>query len=616
MPTLSVLSPVLSLALSPLLLACPNSSPETTDATDTSSETTTGTTAAETETGALNECPQSLPLTNAEFVGGLVLPARTCWTVDENLALSDGVVTIEEGVEIRFASNIKVAISSGGQLTIAGTADEPVVLGTADPLITWQGVSLVDSQGSANDWAHVIVENAGSAQWNGANDSFAALWLDGSTTLSLSAVTFQKNVGRALRATKDVALVAADLRFLGNAGTAWVSMGGAAAFGPETVLDGNDDDRIHVGFGNTETLSDAATWAALSAPYFITDRAAIEAPLTLDPGVWIQVEEGASLTVKNDGALTAEGTAESPIVFEGASVGTRGYWQGLAFEVGGTEEPLAYGVVLDHVRVADAGADAWNGNSDTVAAIFMSGSGSARITNTEIHNSAGYGLWVGGDARIAGFAGNHLHDNNVPMRIHPDRVGELAGTSTIENNTDDRVWVVFGNNDKVTRAATWRDLGTPYYIADRMYIDAAVEVEAGVEIEHAQDIGMRVTKLGSLTASGTADAPVVFRGANANASGFWRGLYFESNVGANLLTNVEVLDAGSTPWNGDPDSSASLFVTGGGALELVDAVVGPGGGFGAWVAAESSLTCTGTTDFPGTMGTYAAANDSVILGCI
>jgi hypothetical protein len=605
------------LALSPLLVACPNSSPETTDGTDTSTETTTtGSTTDATETGAMIQCPQSQPLTNAEFVGGLVLPAGTCWTVDENLTLSDGIVAVEEGVEIRFASNIKVSISTGGQLTISGTAEAPVYLGTSDPLISWQGIAMDDSQGSANAWAHVVVENAGSAQWNGASDSYAALWLDGSTTLSLSAVTFQKNVGRALRVNTDVALTAADLSFVGNTETAWVSMGGAAAFGPETVLDGNDDDRIHVGFGNNETLADAATWAALSAPYLITDRCFVDAPLTLEPGVVVQMEEGASMTVRGDGALAAEGTADSPIVFEGASVGTRGYWKGLAFEVGGTEEPLAYGVVLDHVRIADAGSSAWNGNDDTVAAVFMNTSGSALITNTEIHNSAGYGLYAGGDARIAGFAGNHLHDNNAPMRIHPDLVGGLAGTSTIENNTDDRVWVVFGNNDKVSRAATWRDLGTPYYIADRMFVEAAVEVEAGVEIELAQDIAMRVLELGSLTASGTADDPVVFRGANANASGFWRGLYFESNIGANQLTNVEVLDAGSTPWNGDQNSVASLFVSGGGSLELVDAAVGPGGGYGAWVASESTLTCTGSTDFPGTTGVYAAANDSVIIGCI
>ena len=199
------------LALSPLLVACPNSDPETTAGTDTSSEMTTGSTTDATETGSMIQCPQSQPLTDAEFVGGLVLPAGTCWTVDEHLTLSDGIVTVEEGVEIRFASNIKVSIKTGGQLTIAGTAEAPVLLGTADPLISWHGISMDDSQGSANAWAHVIVENAGSAQWNGASDSYAALWLDGSTTLSLSAVTFQKNVGRALRVNRDVALTAADL---------------------------------------------------------------------------------------------------------------------------------------------------------------------------------------------------------------------------------------------------------------------------------------------------------------------------------------------------------------------------------------------------------------------
>lgn len=602
-------------ALSPLLVACPNTTPETTEGTDTSVESTTGST-SETETGSMILCPESLPLTDAEFVGGLVIPAGTCWTVDEKLNLSDGIVTIEEGAELRFGPDIAVSIRTGGQLRIKGTAEAPVYLGTADPLISWQGVSLVDSQGSDNAWEHVVLENSASTQWNGASDSFGALWLDGSTTLSLSWVTFQNNTGRALRATGDVALSAENIAFTGNPETAWVSMAGAAAFGQETEFDGNDDDRIHVGFGNTETLSEAVTWAALAVPYFVTDRSFIEASLTLDPGVVVQMEEGSSLTVRADGSLSAVGTAESPIVFEGASVGTRGYWQGLAIEVGGTEEPLSYGVVLDHVRIADTGSDAWNGNGDTVAAIFMQSSGSALITNTEIHNGAGYGLWLAQDARVTGFADNHIHDNNVPMRVHPDRVGELAGTSTFDGNTDDRVWVVFGNTDTVSRAAVWRDLGTPYYIADRMYVEAPLEIEAGTQLEYAQDIGMQVKKLGSITASGTPESPIIFRGANSNAAGFWRGLQFESNTAANQLSNVEVLDAGSVPWNGDPTTEAALFVVANGSLELVDAKVGPGGGYGAWVASGATLTCSGGTDFPGTTGVHAAADDSVILGCI
>ncbi|MEZ4241848.1 MAG: hypothetical protein R3F59_38005, partial [Myxococcota bacterium] len=378
----------------------------------------------------------------------------------------------------------------------------------------------------------------------------------------------------------------------------------------------NVDSYVRVVFGNNDTIASDVTWSALSVPYRIEDRFYVDGALTVQPGAVLDFAQHASLRVEAGGSLTAEGTADAPIVFQGASSGTRGYWQGISIDAGGTEAPLQYGATFDHCVIADAGSDNWNGRPDTSAGLWLGGAGSARITNTTFRNHQRYALWAGDAARIDGFGDNTLTGNGEVMLLHADRVGELAGTSTVSGNDADLVSVGLNGADTVGKPATWRSLGVPYAVIGTVEVDADLTLDAGVTLQFAEDLGLVVHDGASLVAAGTPEAPVTLTGATSAPGGTWSGLRFDSTAG-NELVHTVVSQAGSDRWTGDPESAASLYVADDAWLTLTDVAVGPGGGFGVYLSNTGSmLSCSGVTFSGNADGpVYDDDNDVVYPGC-
>lgn len=538
-------------------------------------------------------CGERLELTDDAFVGGTVLEAGSCWFVTEDLSVADGTVEAEQGVSIHFATDVGVTIAAGGTLRLAGTAEHPVELTTDDPLVTWRGIQLQDSQGSDNLWEHVVLDRAGSENWTGADYSGAAVFVDGSSTLGMHDVTLRDSISHGLLATGDVLLDVTDATFEGNDVPAYLHPDVVHALGSETAFTDNTHSYVRVVFGNTDAVVGDRSWQALAVPYRIEDRFFVEGTLDLQPGVVIEVTQDASLQIEAGARFAAAGTAEEPIVFRGVSSGTRGFWQGISVEAAGTDVPLEYGAVFDHVVIEDAGSDTWSGDPESSAALYLDAASSALITNTTFRNSASYGLWASDAARIEGFADNTFTDSGRVMFLHPDRVGELSGTSTVSGNDDDRIHVVMSNNDTVTLDATWKDLGVPYLATDRFFVDAALTLDPGVTVELDQDVRLIVEEGGSLTANGTAEAPVTLTGAAENVTGFWVGVQVLSNTTANSLTHTLLEYTGSDTWTGSPESDAALYLGEDAAMSLTDVEIGPGGGYGISVdTATTALSCS------------------------
>ncbi|MBX2802501.1 MAG: hypothetical protein KTR31_32775 [Myxococcales bacterium] len=533
-------------------------------------------------------------------------------------------MTIERGVSIHFGTDVSVRVTAGGTLRMAGTESWPVELTTSDPLITWQGVQLADSQGTDNLWEHVRIERAGSERWNGAAYSAAALFVDGSSTLALDAVSIVGSEAHGLVAHEDVDVTVTGSTFEANETPAYVHPDVAHGLGADTRFIDNVNGHVRVVFGNNDAVQRDQTWAALEVPYRIENRFYVEGALTLAPGTVVEFVQDASLRVREEGNLVAEGLADQPIVFRGASAGTRGFWQGISVEAGGTDDPLTYGASFDHCRVEDAGGVEWNGRPGSSAAVWLGGAGAALITNCTFDNNERYALWADEESRIDGFAANTFSGNGRVMFLHPDRVGELAGTSVISGNDEDRIHVVFGNNNRLTHDTIWRDLGVPYEIVVRFHVEADLVLDPGVILEFAQDAQLIVSdgggsaaSPGSLTAQGTSSDPVVLRGVTPDADGFWVGVRFESNTPDNLLIHTQVEDTGSDRWTGDPESDAAFFIADGASLTLEDVEIGPGGGYGVYLeSSDSTLQCTGVTFSALEDGAiYDDDNSSVLPGC-
>jgi hypothetical protein len=86
-------------------------------------------------------------------------------------------------------------------------------------------------------------------------------------------------------------------------------------------------------------------------------------------------------------------------------------------------------------------------------------------------------------------------------------------------------------------------------------------LEPGVVIQFTQNRGLEIEGDGRIRASGTAEAPVVLTGTEADR-GFWKGLRIEnSNSTDNRLEHTVVEYAGASAWNPNYDP-AGIFVRG------------------------------------------------------
>ena len=247
-------------------------------------------------TETLPDCDARAVLTDADFVGGLVLAAGTCWSVEQSLRLSDGTVTVEEGVSIHFATTTSIDVGSGGTLRLAGTEAAPIELGTSDPAIAWTGVRLQDSQGTANQWDHVRIDNAGGDNWNGADYSDAAVFVAGTSTLAMDHVFIRDSRGHGLILNQpDVDVSFTNGAFERNDTPAYVHPEVAHAIGAETRFEGNTNPWVRVVFSNNDTVESSRTWAAIGVPWRVEDRFFVGDELTLAPGATVEMAQGASL---------------------------------------------------------------------------------------------------------------------------------------------------------------------------------------------------------------------------------------------------------------------------------------------------------------------------------
>jgi hypothetical protein len=112
------------------------------------------------------------------------------------------------------------------------------------------------------------------------------------------------------------------------------------------------------------------------------------------------------------GSLTAIGTAASRIRFLGEQP-TPGYWRGLTFSTGSAANELTY------TEVAHGGASAGNRSAN----IDVSAGATLKLTNSNVHDGSGWGLFVEVSGAVAPtpvssagnvFTNNVLGGSNVP----------------------------------------------------------------------------------------------------------------------------------------------------------------------------------------------------------
>ena len=269
----------------------------------------------------------------ATTVGGII-NTDTTWTMAGSpyeaastvTVVSNVTLTIEPGVEVRFAPNTRLAIN--GALHALGEAGQEILFtGSTQAPGSWQGVWITAASGIRsldNRLQHVVVEYGGSGIADPAN-----LYLTGADVV-IEHSQVRNSGGNGLTAKTDVLAEIADTQFTGNAGMAarFFEIANDPALA-RLSAGGNGADAVGIG-GVSNVLVGAHTWEQMGLPYVAYNIITVDprGQVYVDPGVEIRFAAAARLDVR--GSLTALGTEDQPILFTGVDK-VRGAWDGLNF---------------------------------------------------------------------------------------------------------------------------------------------------------------------------------------------------------------------------------------------------------------------------------------------
>lgn len=277
--------------------------------------------------------------------------------------------------------------------------------------------------------------------------------------------------------------------------------------------------------------------------------------LTIEPGTVVGFGPGLGLRVRIDAGLKAEGTASEPIRLTGLT-SARGSWKGVALD--DTDHPdnvLAYTTIEYSEGIVTGGMGP--------AALALNGPTVVRIENSTFRQSTGFGLALGTGVMING-AGNSLTENGSgPAWTMGTEVPDLTGFAFSGNDTD----AVVVRPTAIAQSATWPS--ALYHVL--LHTSQAFTVTGGnltlspgTELRFEGGQAMVITAGASLTAVGTASAPIVLTGTAATP-GHWGGLgILQTGAAMNRLDHV-VIEYGGGQSLGSRAIRANLTITHAGA---------------------------------------------------
>lgn len=530
---------------------------------------------------ALRPTCQALP---ESFAASTTL-AKGCYLAGKSPTLAAGVtLTLSPGVTILFAEGTRLQVDGDRTLVAAGTTQDPICLsGDKAEKGSWLGLEFGHND-TASKLEHVTIEYAGSTKSDSINASVKALADSSGVTLQLSNTTIRESEGYGLRIGGSTALPS----FSGNTftknklGPVYTDSEAAGLLDASSDYTGNDVDEITV---QSQSLSKNASWKSLGVPYHLIGAFGmnVTVPWTLEAPNTVIMPAEVSIDLVGDGAaLTAIGTADKPIVFT-AETKERGFWQGLVFD--NTMNPANK---LDFVTVEYAGRTDSIADNGAVRAIADSHGVTLSITNTTLHESEGYGLFLTGSAVLPAFANNTFTKNTLgPVNVGSEAVHQLEVSSKYTGNDIDRIRVRDGY---VSKSVTWANLGVPYQLEDNIHVMKVWSLDPGVTLLMAQSTWISVDgDEAGFHAVGTAANPITISGVEKTA-GYWHAIAFgNSNNASNVLQYVTVEYGGSTTGGGEEGMINAAADSHGVSLTVDHCIVKDSAQWGIWLCKNAQV---------------------------
>lgn len=299
-----------------------------------------------------------------------------------------------------------------------------------------------------------------------------------------------------------------------------------------------------------QRITKSTTWSPAACPNGYLIKYSLEVrgsgvELHLEPGTRVRVETGAYLTIEDDAAIVARGTAAQKVVFDGVS-GAAASWPGLRIVSGSAQNELS------HVVIRNAG-----NKSDRAGALVLAEQGAAKLADVSLQDNERFGLVVAGQSRILGL-------DRVTFRRNAEGAGwvgvphveQLRGDGNVfeDNGANNGVLVEATSSYKIVKDTSWPSIAPAAYrivgqggqsggVVD---VEAHLTIEAGAVFEMTGGSGFLMDGGNSgLHAVGTSDAKITFRGVSGSS---WGGLTFgESTWSDNRLEHVVVTSAVAAP---------------------------------------------------------------------
>ena len=300
------------------------------------------------------------------------------------------------------------------------------------------------------------------------------------------------------------------------------------------------------------TISSDTTWSAGESPFIVDGSVAVSigATLTVQPGVEVRFQSGASLDVQ--GHIVAIGSSSKPILLTSAQAApVPGDWHGITSAPSSAEAHVTF----DHVTVqyAEIGVDASGPISLTSCVIADSLGSAVRLTNVgsstavinnEFRDSGGYGLEASALAQGADLSFVDLGANTFTRNNGGDAGRNVSLTGTVAHD-----WVTPGalayrcDLDVAAGAHLTMQASDTAYLCDDLDVAAGATLTIAPETNLDFNEGGVVMVAGNLEARGLMAAPIsMFCSARGTSSTPWVGIEV-GPTGSATLDWVEVYRA-------------------------------------------------------------------------
>lgn len=528
-------------------------------------------------------------LLEATDLSGNVTLEEGCYEVNSSVTLSGNLV-LEAGVQMFFGSDAGIRVPNGSTLAAEGTAEKTVLLtGSRSERAYWQGIYFDNSNSAENRLDHVELEFAGSKKWSGAELSVAAVYLTGESRVRITNSRFFDNGGPAINIDGSVMNTSAlveNTEFEKNTLPVMTRVQAIGWLGEGLVFTDNDKQEISI-HTSSNTGAGEIQWRNHGIPYAFQGGLVVEGALTLESGTELVFPTDQGVRVTTDASLSAVGTEESVITFRGAE-DPRGFWKGIYFEE--TASPLNS---LDHVLIDGAGGAKWTGAEHSRGGVYVTGTNARlQIANTTVRNSAYAAINVDSEGVVT-IASTSMVSNDSAILTRAPGLSNLSADLVFEDN--DGYAVQIRTQSELETPATLHLYSEPYRVLDTLEVNAALEIEAGVEIQFNQSQGLDVNGAGRLIAVGTAESPIILQGTE-DVVGFWKGIQLADALSSdNVLSHAQINGGGSNGWTGAPRSAANLYVEAA-SITLSNVSITKSGRHGITVETAGVVTsCEGVT---------------------